>query len=47
MYKKDLWNLFLITGDLNFYLELKRMNEEDFPSDKENKGNEFEEIQNI
>jgi hypothetical protein len=47
VYKKNLWNLFLTTGDLNFYLEFKRINEEDFSSGEENESNEFDDTQNI
>jgi len=28
VYKENLWNLFLTTGDLNFYLELREMETE-------------------
>ncbi|WP_432664599.1 hypothetical protein R9X47_29225 [Wukongibacter baidiensis] len=28
MYKENLWNLFLTTGDLSFYLELRKMEAE-------------------
>lgn len=46
MYKDKLWNLFLGTGDLSFYLELKN-NEVESPSLGEGRENiEFGDEQN-
>ena len=41
MYKKDIWNLFKLTGKIEYYLKYKQMINEgiDYIGDKENKRN--------
>ncbi len=47
MYNKRLWNLFLSTGNLGFYLELKNYETEESSLGEQNENIEFGEEQNI
>ena len=47
MDNKNLWELFLTTGDLNFYLELKKMETEHFNFGDKSEGIDYGGSQNI
>ncbi|SKC79543.1 hypothetical protein [Maledivibacter halophilus] len=46
MYKDSLWNLFLMTGDVEYYLEFKKNKDLESFSEEENKNMEFTYDQN-
>jgi len=45
--EKNLWNLFLTTGDLSFYLELKKIEVEDSKIEEQSEGIDYGGAQNI
>ncbi|WP_432409290.1 hypothetical protein [Wukongibacter sp. M2B1] len=47
MYKENLWNLFLTTGDLNFYLEYKQIETKESYFNEDSENTELGGTQNI
>lgn len=46
VHKNSLWNLFFITGDLNYYLEFRNYENQKFNCKKQNENSEFSDTQN-